>query len=282
MGSGVSPYLANLFLNQVFLGLSPELPTTGYVALGTGGVNGTGPGFSDSTTNNELPSGFNYGRQTATFSNSVFNVPSLGATSNITTFNYGNATNNFGLVTQFAIFDAVTSGNLLVWSDLLATQLVTTGNPMAFAGGNPGSMVIQFQNGVTNTLSNLLLNLLFLGITGSFPSTIYVGLGTGGFTDSTQTGELFGGQYGRQSLPVTMGSGSFNTPSGGSTSNIPTINYGTASANHGLVAQWGIFDATTSGNLLAWANLLFAQTVVPNNTYSFAGGAPGSLVYGMV
>lgn len=137
-------------------------------------------------------------------------------------------------------------------------------------------------SGITPFAAALLLNRLLRGVDGAWPATGYVALGLGGFSDSTTTGELTGGQYARQSISLALGTSGFNVISGGLTSNIVTLNYGTASANHGLVTQWSMWDSLTTGNMLVWADLIVSQTVTSGNPYAFAGGNPGSMVIGAV
>jgi hypothetical protein len=45
------------------------------------------------------------------------------------------ATGNWGTVTHFGIFDASTSGNLLVWGALAVSKVVNTGDTASFATG---------------------------------------------------------------------------------------------------------------------------------------------------
>ncbi|SRR6266436_5758851 len=130
-------------------------------------------------------------------------------------------------------------------------------------------------SGMTQFCWNLLLEKLLRGTAGTFPGTFYMGLGTGGFSDTAQTGETTSGNiggYARQAL--TVATGTWAALSAGSTSNSAIINWGTASSGAGVsLTQWGIFDASTSGNLFLWADLTTSQTVANGNPYSIAIGA---------
>lgn len=133
-------------------------------------------------------------------------------------------------------------------------------------------------SGITQFAGNLLLNRILRGTAGTFPATVFIGLGTGtsgtGFTDTTQTLEITSGTvggYARQ--PIVIGT-TFTASTVASSSNVNVIDFGTASSGAGVsVTQWGMFDAITTGNLLFWADLTTAQTVSNGNPYSFAGGA---------
>lgn len=82
--------------------------------------------------------------------------------------------------------------------------------------------------------------------------TAYVALFTGVGSDAgTGFTEVSGGSYAR----VATSSGTWNAASGtspSSISNAVAINFPTATASWGTVIAWGLYDASTSGNLLAW------------------------------
>jgi hypothetical protein len=58
----------------------------------------------------------------------------------------------------------------------------------------------------------------------------------------------------------------------GATSNSNAITFPQASGTWGTVVALGIFDASTSGNLLAWADLTTSKLVGNGDTPSFAAG----------
>lgn len=128
-------------------------------------------------------------------------------------------------------------------------------------------------SGITNFCANLLFEKLLRGTAGTFPTTFYCALsstqpsdaGTG-FTEPTGVGG-----YARQGIVV--GTAAWTTLAAGSTSNVASINYGTASASIGTMSDWGLFDALTAGNLHLWADLTTPQAIANGNPYSFAVGA---------
>lgn len=119
-------------------------------------------------------------------------------------------------------------------------------------------------------LENELLDHVFGGAAYSAPATLYVGLYTVAPTDSGGGTEVTGGSYARVS--VTANSTNFPASSGGAIANGTTITFPTATANWGTVVAFGIFDAASAGNLLAWADLAANKAVDDGDTASFAVG----------
>lgn len=125
------------------------------------------------------------------------------------------------------------------------------------------------------------------GITGAGaaagPSTLYVALYTAAPSDSGGGTEVSGGSYARVSVSSSLanwagtqsaGSTTASSGTGGQTSNNNAITFPTPSANWGTVTHFGIFDASSSGNLLIWGALTASKTV--NNgdpAPSFVAGA---------
>jgi hypothetical protein len=100
-------------------------------------------------------------------------------------------------------------------------------------------------------------------------ATPYVALYTATPSDSGGGTEVSGGSYAR-ALCTT----SFPAASAGSCANDVAIAFPTATANWGTVTAFGIFDASTAGNLLYWGALTTPRTI--NNgdpTPTFAIGA---------
>jgi hypothetical protein len=108
-----------------------------------------------------------------------------------------------------------------------------------------------------------------LGKTSYTMPTAYVGLFTAAPSDSGGGTEVSGGSYVRKS---TAGA-DWNAAASGSSSNANAITFVTASASWGTVTHFGIFDASTSGNLLRWAALTTSKTIGSGDTASFAAGA---------
>jgi hypothetical protein len=99
-------------------------------------------------------------------------------------------------------------------------------------------------------LEDKVLNHVFGGTSYTAPSTLYVGVFTSSASDSGPGTEVSGGSYARQSVAMTV-SGTSPTQA----VNSAAVEFPEATASWGTVTYAGIFDASTSGNLLAWAQL---------------------------
>lgn len=99
--------------------------------------------------------------------------------------------------------------------------------------------------------------------------TAYVALFTAAPSDSGGGTEVSGGSYARKS---TAGA-DWNASSGGSISNANAITFVTATGSWGTVTHFGVFDASSAGNLLFWAALTTSKTISNGDTASFAAGA---------
>ena len=86
------------------------------------------------------------------------------------------------------------------------------------------------------------------------PSAVYVGLSTGSFGDDNSGTELTGNNYSR--VAVT-----FDAASSGATDNAGAIEFAAATGNWGSVGFYGIFDASSAGNLLIHGALASAKTI---------------------
>lgn len=108
------------------------------------------------------------------------------------------------------------------------------------------------------------------------PTTHYVALFTTNPTADDGTGavEVSGGSYARASITASSGysaiSGSGTSPH--QISNAGVVTFATPTANWGTITGIGIYDASTSGNLLYW-NSITSQAINTGVVASFAIGA---------
>lgn len=133
---------------------------------------------------------------------------------------------------------------------------------------------------MSDFLENKLIDWLFrgqaIGITGasagagSGPTSLYVGLFTANPTDTGGGTEVSGGAYARVTIASslanwagTQAAASTTASSGtsGTTSNNGAITFPAPTANWGVITGFGIFDATSGGNLLIWGSLSTSKTV---------------------
>jgi len=132
----------------------------------------------------------------------------------------------------------------------------------------------------TDFAENKIIDWLFrgqaIGITGASaaagtgPTSLYIGLFTTNPTDSTAGTEVSGGSYARVTVASslanwagTQAAASTVASSGtsGTTSNNGTVTFPAPTANWGVVTGFGIFDASTAGNLLVYGALTTSKTI---------------------
>lgn len=121
-------------------------------------------------------------------------------------------------------------------------------------------------SGFTDYLEDALLKHVFTNTAYTSPTTVYAALFTVAPSDTGGGTEVSGGAYARQSMAFSV--------SGTSTlaTNSAAVEYPTATADYGTVVAVGIFDAASSGNLLAYANLTTSKTVSTGDVFRFNAG----------
>jgi hypothetical protein len=105
---------------------------------------------------------------------------------------------------------------------------------------------------------NLVLNWLLTTNSATRPTAWYVGLFTAAPSDTGGGTEVTGNAYAR----VATGTISVSGTSPTTATNSAAIEFAAASGgNWGTVTHAAIFDASTSGNMLAWAALTTSRTI---------------------
>lgn len=118
-------------------------------------------------------------------------------------------------------------------------------------------------------LENALLDQIFNNTDmGTFPN-VFVSLHTTATTDAGGGTEVTGGSYAR----VSTAPADWNAASGGTIDNSNAITFPQATANWGTVTHFGIWDASSGGNLLVHGALTQSRTVNSGDTFEFAAGA---------
>jgi hypothetical protein len=123
----------------------------------------------------------------------------------------------------------------------------------------------------SNYLENALFNHVFRNTAYTPASTLYAALFTTTATTSeleagTLTNEATGGSYARQTV-------TFGAPTNGAGSNSGTVTFPTASAGWGTIRYVAIMDASSSGNVLWYAQLTSDVTINTSNTFQFNTGS---------
>jgi len=105
---------------------------------------------------------------------------------------------------------------------------------------------------------NLVLNWLLTTNSATRPTVWYVGLFTAAPSDTGGGTEVSGSAYARKVTGTITVSGTAPTTA----TNSAAIEFAAASGgNWGTVTHAAIFDALTSGNMLAWAPLTTSRTI---------------------
>ena len=119
--------------------------------------------------------------------------------------------------------------------------------------------------GFTDYLEDKVLDHVFGGSSYSAPGTLYVGLFTAAPSDTGGGTEVSGGSYARKSMPAMTVSGTSPTTA----TNGAAVEFVTATGSWGTITHVGIFDASSSGNLLCWAALSASKVVASGDVIRF-------------
>jgi len=121
--SAMSDYLENEILDHILSTGSYTMPTAVYVGLSTGS-------FNDDNSGTEL-TGSNYARVAATFT-----AAASGTTSNSAAVEFNAATGSWGSISHFGIFDAASSGNLLIHGAFTVAKTIASGDILKIPTGD--------------------------------------------------------------------------------------------------------------------------------------------------
>lgn len=116
---------------------------------------------------------------------------------------------------------------------------------------------------------NKIVDDLFRGTSYTPPATAYVGLMTSACSDAAAGTEVSGGSYARvgvskadASWKGTHGSATgVSSGTSGTISNAAAITFPAPTASWGTVTYWGVWDASTGGNLLVCDDLTTSKTI---------------------
>jgi hypothetical protein len=119
---------------------------------------------------------------------------------------------------------------------------------------------------MSNYLENALVNATLRNTTYTSPATVYVALFTTDPTDAASGTEVTGGSYARTSV-------TFAAPSNGASASNADCTFPTCTSTWGTVSHIGIFDASTSGNLLYHTLLDTSKTIETGDIFKIASGS---------
>ena len=99
----------------------------------------------------------------------------------------------------------------------------------------------------------------------TMPTNVYVGLSTGSFADDNSGTEITGNNYARVVA-------SFGAAASGTASNDAAIEFAAATGSWGSISHFGIFDASSSGNLLIHGAFTTAKTIASGDILKIPTG----------
>lgn len=135
---------------------------------------------------------------------------------------------------------------------------------------------------MSDYLENKIIDWLFRGQTFTPPAGLHVGLLTAAPSDTGGGTEVSGNGYTRVNLAPSLtnwagtqaaASTTASTGTTGTTSNNSAITFPSPTATWGTVTHFGIWDASTAGNLLFYASLTVSKVINSGDTVSFAAAA---------
>ena len=99
----------------------------------------------------------------------------------------------------------------------------------------------------------------------SAPAAVYLGLSTASMNDDASGTELSGSNYSRKAI-------TFAAASSGSIASNAAVEFDAATGSWGTVTHWGIWDASTAGNLLFHGAFTTGKAIASGDILKVASG----------
>jgi len=252
MAGSISDYLENELLDHVLGNGVFTVPTDIYLGLFTDACTDASPGTE--------VTGGSYAR----VAHNSWTAASSRAISNSGSATFTQASASWGTVTYVGIFDAVTGGNYLGWSDLTTPRTINNGDTAQFASGD---IDISFlTGGFTTVLADKLLDHVFK--TASYtPEATWLALYTVTPSDAGGGTEVTGGSYAREQVTA------WDAAAAGASANTNPITFTQATGAWGTVVAFAILSAVTAGNMNLWGPVDTSKAVASGETASWPAGA---------
>ena len=253
-----SKYFEGLMLN-LLKGQTISIPGPLYLGLFLSNPGDTGTGGTEISYNR-------YARQVITFSNPTPSGNGL-MTQNSQMISYEEADSSVGTatVTHVAVFDDLTSGNMLLYGWLDTALVVQAGVSPVFRAGSvkwiwSGNFSAYYRDKIMRTL---------IGTTLSGIGTPYIGLFNG--NPETTGAELTGDNYAR--IAVTFSNPSYVTTDGPtSVNNTADVMSNISTSNWSSLTHVAICDASSGGNAFAIIPLGRTYTITLGTAVGFHAG----------
>lgn len=267
-GSGSkSTYLQNAILSAILGGTAFTAPATIYIGLyTTNPVVGMGGGVE--------VAGNGYARVAVPNNPAHWSTPASGESHNRQAITFPKCTGAWGTITGVGLFDASSGGNGLYWGALSVSKAPVKRDQVYF---DVSALAIT-QAGQTTApvgspstyLANLVMGNVFAGVSAMpHPATVYLALFT---TNPAQMGagavEVSGNAYARIAITNTVPA-NWTTPSSGASRSAQTRVFPKATGSWGTLTGFGIYDASSAGNLLYWGDLTTHTAIGLNDVPQF-------------
>lgn len=197
-------------------------------------------------------------------------LPSTGTShriSNNDNIDFGVAGAAWGTATHVVLFNQ--AGVAWAYAELDEPIVVAESDPVVLVAGQL-QLTLGLVGGMSDYLSNKVLDLIFRGEAFAPPANLHFALNTGAPSNAGGGVEVSGGGYGRvsyarslENFSGTQGAGTTSASSGtgGKVSNNNAIQWGAPSGSWGAVGWIKVMDAASGGNLWFWAPTAAVKTV---------------------
>jgi hypothetical protein len=217
-------------------------------------------------------SGLGYSRTEIVNNGTNWSSASAQAKKNATAIACATATGDWASVCGFALYDAATAGNLLIYVPSPSLIYVYSGGsaPVAANGLTIGMDRVTWNDGFKFApMADAMLDHILGGPDYTPPATLYKMLFTVAPADPTDSGtEVVGGATGYARQPVANNTTSFPGAAAQSTACAVLIDFGTAASAWGTIVWSGWADSLTGGNLLSCGPLGSSRTINLGDPYS--------------
>jgi len=248
---GISNFIEQKMLDHIFSLTAAYGQPTIYVALSTADPAEDNSGIAE-------PVGNGYARKA---------VPAWGVTgrtaTNTNQIDFAQASGAWGTISHYAIFDALTGGNMLANGTVSPAQAVVNGNLFSLAAGSVSISI----TGYSDYLANAILRHIFVSASAMAQPSLYLAFSTANpLDDNSAIAEPVGNAYARSLVSAFARTLSQVANNAALSSPVSTGAWGT-------ITYWALFDALTLGNQLGSGVMTPSQAIVNGNQIQFATGA---------
>jgi len=117
---------------------------------------------------------------------------------------------------------------------------------------------------LSNTFETDVLEWLFTDTSVTRPTAWYIGLFTTDPTDAGTGTEVSGGSYVREAATFSV--------TGDAATTTAAVEWPVATADWGTITHIGVYDASTAGNLIAYAALTASKTINTDDVFRIPAG----------